>query len=198
MAERMAKMGVNLVRLHFLDNDWGESLFDPQADNTQVFLPDVPRQDGLPDRGLQEARHLRVSRLVGGPQVPQGRPGAGFQRAGGRRQDRHPFLPPGHRAQQEVRRNAADPRESLHGPGPEGRPRLRGQRDRERVLHLQRFLGAEVPPALLGRPSGPVQGLGRQGRDHALQVRLGRRAPPSHAEPRKRDAEPALSLAKRW
>ncbi len=36
-AERMAKMGVNLVRLHFLDNDWGESLFDPQADNTQVF-----------------------------------------------------------------------------------------------------------------------------------------------------------------
>jgi hypothetical protein len=39
LAERMARMGVNMVRLHFLDNDWGESLFDPNADNTQVFNP---------------------------------------------------------------------------------------------------------------------------------------------------------------
>ncbi len=37
-AERMAKLGINLVRLHFLDNDWGErNIFDPKADNTQVF-----------------------------------------------------------------------------------------------------------------------------------------------------------------
>ncbi len=41
VAERMAKLGINLVRLHFLDNNWGEScLFDPQADNTQTFNPD--------------------------------------------------------------------------------------------------------------------------------------------------------------
>ncbi len=38
VAVRMRKLGINLVRLHFLDNNWGEqSLFDPQADNTQTF-----------------------------------------------------------------------------------------------------------------------------------------------------------------
>ncbi|HUO58416.1 MAG TPA: hypothetical protein VMV05_09615, partial [bacterium] len=41
VAARMAKLGINLVRLHFLDNNWGDhSLFDPKADNTQIFLPD--------------------------------------------------------------------------------------------------------------------------------------------------------------
>jgi len=40
VAVRMRKLGINLVRLHFLDNDWGEvSLFDPKADNTQTFNP---------------------------------------------------------------------------------------------------------------------------------------------------------------
>ncbi len=42
VAVRMRKLGINLVRLHFLDNQWGDlSLFDPQADNTQTFLPDT-------------------------------------------------------------------------------------------------------------------------------------------------------------
>jgi len=41
-ALRMAKLGINLVRLHFLDNDWGEkNIFDPKADNTQTFNPDT-------------------------------------------------------------------------------------------------------------------------------------------------------------
>lgn len=41
VARRMAKLGINLVRLHFLDNDWGDkSLFDPKADNTRAFLPE--------------------------------------------------------------------------------------------------------------------------------------------------------------
>jgi hypothetical protein len=41
VAARMAKLGINLVRLHFLDNNWGEqSLFDPRADNTQTFQPE--------------------------------------------------------------------------------------------------------------------------------------------------------------
>jgi hypothetical protein len=42
VAARMRKLGINLVRLHFLDNQWGElSLFDPKADNTQTFFPDT-------------------------------------------------------------------------------------------------------------------------------------------------------------
>ncbi len=41
VAARMAKLGFNLVRMHFLDNNWGDvSLFDPKADNTQTFNPE--------------------------------------------------------------------------------------------------------------------------------------------------------------
>ncbi len=41
VAERMAKLGFNLVRMPFLDNNWGDvSLFVPNADNTQTFNPE--------------------------------------------------------------------------------------------------------------------------------------------------------------
>jgi hypothetical protein len=67
LAADLARLGVNCVRFHHMDNNWTRSLFDPRRDDTRHLDPDsLDRLDFLVDqlrrRGIYSNLNLLVSR----------------------------------------------------------------------------------------------------------------------------------------
>ena len=91
-AERLAKLGVNLVRLHMADADWTDNnFFDPQAKNTLTLKARIGGQIRLLNFRLEAKRHLCLSRLDRGPKIPGGDKVHGLSGFTGRGQGGHSF-----------------------------------------------------------------------------------------------------------
>ena len=73
LADRLARSGVNLVRLGDLDTPLGpdRSLFDDTRDDTKAFDPAGPGEARPPDRRAQVAGDLRGARAPEQPPVPR-------------------------------------------------------------------------------------------------------------------------------
>jgi hypothetical protein len=70
VARHLARLGINCVRFHFLDSNWGReaSLWDPERDDTQALDPrQMDRLDcfvkALKDRGIYSNFNLNVGRV---------------------------------------------------------------------------------------------------------------------------------------
>jgi hypothetical protein len=67
LAGDLARMGINLVRFHHLDSEWGRSIFEPESDNTrQLSAESLERLDyllaQLKRRGIYANLNLNVLR----------------------------------------------------------------------------------------------------------------------------------------